>query len=87
MLKAVVKDNKCHCPKCGINDYHLTGDYKAVRIKGIPCTEFIARCKCGEHFYFQSWIGMENHKHIAVDRSAVDIIKEEKEETYNNGCS
>jgi hypothetical protein len=30
---------------------------------------------------------MENHKHIAVDRSAVDIIKEEKEETYNNGCS
>lgn len=92
MLKAVVKDNKCYCPVCKENDYHLTSDYKGVKIKGIPCTEFVAKCVCGELFYFQSWIGMTNHKHLAIDRSMVNIMKEEKEEKVvinedNNDCS
>jgi hypothetical protein len=80
LLKGILKENIIYCPKCGHCNYNLTNDYKLVDIGGNKYVEFVARClkdKCGEKFYYQSKISMQDTKRFCYDRKDEKEIKEE----------
>lgn len=66
-LKAVIKDNKAYCPRCGERNYRII-DVKQAK----GAIKYIARCKCEAEFEYLKTVKIGKEK-VFTDYEKINI--------------